>query len=88
MDIYIVRHGQTDSNLSKVFNTQAEDGIVQDHLITQFGCPVGDVLHLGVLGDEPLNVLLNFFLGNDMALQVSLKATVSKAHDVSLLAVK
>lgn len=25
MDIYIVRHGQTDSNLSKVFNTLTED---------------------------------------------------------------
>ena len=25
MDIYIVRHGQTDSNLAKVFNTYIED---------------------------------------------------------------
>ena len=25
MDVYIVRHGQTDSNLAKVFNTYIED---------------------------------------------------------------
>ena len=25
MDVYIVRHGQTDSNLAKVFNTLEED---------------------------------------------------------------